>query len=411
MGRVKAPISSAVILRKLAAKDGMHAMGGTPPGLYLYVAGTCRTWMLRYSSKGRRRDMAIARFDEMALDAAREKAIVFKNQIRAGIDPLDERRKPQDEKATVTFRKCAEEYILTHASGWSNPKHAAQWASTLEAYVYPVIGALPAAEVDTHHIKKILLPIWSTKNETASRVRGRVEKILDSATVSGYRSGENPARWKGHLELILPKSSKVTTVEHHAALPYAQIPEFMPMLREMAGSGARALEFAILTAARSGEVRGATWDEFDLNERLWTIPASRMKAKREHRVPLSAWAVELLMSLPRLAGNPHVFPGQADKQLSDMTLTATLRRMKRGDLTAHGFRSTFKDWAVETTAYPPEVSEMALAHAVGNKTEAAYRRGDMFEKRRRLMDDWGKYVMTPRPAGNVTPIRKSNAAA
>jgi integrase len=262
------------------------------------------------------------------------------------------------------------------------------------------------ADVDTGMVLKALEPIWATKPETASRVRGRIEAVLDWSKARGYREGENPARWRGHLDKLLPARRKVRKVEHHAALPYAELPTFMADLRKREGIGARALEFAILTAARTGEVIGATWAEIDLETRLWTIPADRMKGRRQHRVPLSDRAIEILAALPRIQGNEFVFPGARDgKPLSNMAMLKTLERMGRDDLTSHGFRSSFRDWAAETTGYPGDLVEMALAHVVSNATEAAYRRGDMFDKRRRLMDDWAAYCAAPPRQGKVLPMR------
>ncbi len=290
--------------------------------------------------------------------------------------------------------EVAEDYIAAHAAGWANPKHRAQWGTTLATYAYPLIGNLPVAEVSTDKVLSVLQPIWHTKAETAVRLRGRIESVLTAATVKGLRLWENPARWRGHLAELLPTRSKVAPVEHHAALPFVELPAFFLRLQAADGLGARALEMAILTAARTGEVLGATWSEIDLDTALWTIPAPRMKAKREHRVPLSALAVALLRKLAAIREGEFVFAGQRiSNTLSNMALLMALRRMKRGDLTAHGFRSTFRDWAAETTAFPSEVVEMALAHAVGDKVEAAYRRGDLFEKRRKLMEDWGAYCI------------------
>ena len=274
-------------------------------------------------------------------------------------------------------------YIASHSAGWRNAKHAAQWGTTLATYAYPVFGSLPVAAVDTGLVMKALEPIWSTKPETAGRVRGRNESVLDWAKVRGYRDGENPARWKGHLIQLLPSLTKVTKVKHHAAMPYAELPAFLIALRARPAMAARALEFAILTAARTGEVLGARWQEMDLEARIWMVPAERMKAGREHRVPLSDAAVAILKAIYRTGD--LVFP------LSNMALLMLLRRMGHGELTAHGFRSTFRDWASETTNHPRDVVEMALAHAIADKTEAAYRRGDLFEKRRRLMVEWEAY--------------------
>ena len=294
----------------------------------------------------------------------------------------------------MTFDEATRKFLESKSAEWSNPKHAAQWGSTLAKYASPVIGDLNVRDVELGHITKILEPIWKTKTETASRLRGRIESVLAWATVHGYRDGENPARWRGHLDKVLAKPSKVAKTKHHPALPYAELGAFMSALRKRQGMAARALEVLILTACRSGEIRGASWSEFDLDKKLWIIPAGRMKAKKEHWVPLSDQSVEILKGLIRLENNDLVFPAPRGGVLSDMTLGAVLKRMGRDDLTAHGFRSTFRDWAGETTAYPREVIEHALAHQLKDKAEAAYARGTLFEKRRSLMDDWAKHCET-----------------
>jgi integrase len=300
----------------------------------------------------------------------------------------------------MTFRQCAEAYIKAQATGWKNAKHAAQWPSTLEAYVYPAFGSLPVQTVDVGLVMKAVEPIWTTKPETASRVRGRIESVLDWATARGYRNGENPARWRGHLENLLPKTSKVRRVERHAALPYAELGTFMTELRQQDAVSARAMEFAILTAARTGEVIGARWSEIDFEARLWTVPAERMKAGREHRVPLSGPALSILLPLYEVRTGDRAFP------ISHAAMLMLLRRMGRGELTVHGFRSTFSDWCAEQTNTPSEVREMALAHAVSDRVEAAYRRGDLFEKRRQVMDVWASYCAEPQSqrAGNIVAI-------
>lgn len=276
--------------------------------------------------------------------------------------------------------------------------------NTLATYASPLLGALPVAEIDTALVVKVLGPIWETRTETATRVRGRIEKVLDWATVSKYRQGENPARWRGHLDKLLANPSKVVKVAHHPALPWRDMGAFMAALRAQEGVAARALEFVILAAARSGEVRGATWEEIDLGAHLWIVPAERMKAKKEHRVPLSRSALALLKKLPR-EGN-LVFPGAREgKALSDMSLTAVLRRMQRTGITVHGFRSTFRDWCAESTGFPREVCEHALAHSLPDKVEAAYRRGDLLDKRILLMQAWADYCARPATAAKVTPIR------
>jgi integrase len=355
------------------------------------------------------------------LAEARDKASKLFVQVKAGLDPLAEREsleaaaKAAKQDALVkatTFREAAARYISGHAASWNNSKHARQWTSTVEIYANPIMGDIPVSEIGTAHVLAVIEPIWTTKSETASRVRGRIETILNFAKTHGWRTGENPATWKGHLSLALPTRSKIAKVKHHAALPWREVGDFIGGLKLQKGIGAFALRFAILTAARSGEVRGAVWQEIDLKAATWTIPAERMKAEREHRVPLSEPALEILSEMAALRTNTHptalIFPGQSEgRPLSDMSLTAVLRRMGRSDLTVHGFRSTFKDWASEMTAYPAELSEMALAHTIGSKVEAAYRRGDLFEKRRRLMADWAAYCgcIAEPVGGNVLALR------
>ncbi len=378
------------------AKPGYHADGG---GLYLQVTDGGRSWIFRYQIAGKRRDMGLGPCRDITLAEARDKALQARKLIIDGFDPIATKRaavaaQRLKEASAITFKAASERYITAHKSGWRNEKHAAQWTATLTTYAFPVFGALPVAAVDTALVTKALEPIWATKPETASRVRGRIESILDWATARGYRQGENPARWRGHLAKLLPARDKVRRVEHHAALPYAELPDFLAKLRQQDGESARALEFLILTAARTGEVIGAREPEIDRLERLWRVPAERMKAHREHRVPLSAPAIALLGN----GGEPgdYLFAGAAKgKPLSNMALLMLLRRMGRDDLTAHGFRSTFRDWVSERTSYPAEVAEMALAHTVADKVEAAYRRGDLFEKRRRLMDEWARFCGKP----------------
>ena len=305
----------------------------------------------------------------------------------------------------MTFDQCADAYLAAHRAGWRNAKHAAQWSSTLATYVSPIFGNLPVQAIDVALVTKALEPIWTAKPETASRMRGRIESILDWAKVRGYRDGENPARWRGHLDHLLPARAKVSKVRHHAALPYDELAGFMGKLRAQGGTSARALEFAILTAARTGEVIGARWAEIDLPGKTWTIPAERMKAGREHRVPLSAAALAILETQAALTENEFVFPGQQRAGLSDMALWMALRAMGRDDLTVHGFRSTFRDWAAERTNFPREVAEGALAHSLTDKVEAAYRRGDLFDKRRRLMTAWADHCGKAVAAGTVLPLR------
>lgn len=341
--------------------------------------------------------MGLGSADVVTLAEARQAAHKARRQLRDGLDPIEEKHKERAAATAPTFEQCAAAFLDSNESAWSNAKHRQQWHNTFTAHVFPVMGDKPVDTIGIEDVLATLQPIWQSKPEIASRVRGRVERVLDFARARGFRTGENPARWRGHLDAILPARSKVKTVRHFAALPWREIPEFMAALREREGIAARTLEFAILTGARSGEARLMVWDEVDLDTGTWIIPASRMKAHREHRVPLSKRAVELLRDTPRIAGSNLVFPGQrAGKPLSDMTLGAVLKRMGYS-VTAHGFRSSFRDWAAETTNFPREVVEEALAHALTNKVEAAYRRGDLLMKRRRLMDAWSDYCeQTPR---------------
>ena len=384
----------ALEVKRLKAA-GWHAVGGVA-GLGLEVKPTgARSWTLRVMVGAKRREIGLGAFPEVGLADARDKARATRAEIRDGVDPVEKRREARSlrvaaQTAGMTFDQCAAAYIKAHREGWKNPKHAQQWENTLATYAGPVIGAMLVRHVETPHVLAVLEPIWREKTETASRLRGRLESILDWATVRSEREGLNPARWRGHLDKLLPAQSKVSKVEHHAALPWREIGPFMAHLRAADGMGARCLEFAILTAARSGEARGATWAEIDMQARTWTVPGTRMKAGKDHRVPLSPAALALLDKLPRIVGNDLVFPAPRGGVLSDMTLGAVLKRMEV-PVTAHGFRSTFRDWAAESTAYPGDVVEMALAHAIGDKVEAAYRRGDLLEKRQRLMNDWAEY--------------------
>lgn len=375
-------------------KPGMYPDG---LGLYLQVSkwGT-KSWLFRYTRHYKLRSLGLGPAHTITLLEARKRARQARQQLLDGIDPIDAKHAHREhaklERARVmTFRQAAEAYIEDNKAGWKNGKHAEQWKSTLERYAYPTIGDLPVAAVDTGLVTKILRPIWATKTETASRLRGRIENVLSWATVQHYRTGDNPARWVGHLDKLLPKRSEVQKVEHHPALPYTAIGGFMVELRKQKGMAATALEFTILAAARTGEVIAARWEEIDLAEKLWNIPAARMKAKKEHRVPLSPRAVAILKELQK-AGGDFVFAGlKPNTHLSNMAMLNLLKRMERGDLTVHGFRSTFRDWAAETTNYPHEVAEMALAHTVSDETERAYRRGDLFKKRVGIMRDWAAY--------------------
>jgi integrase len=404
------------------AKPGRHADGG---GLHLLVKNSgARSWVYRFMLKGKARDIglgAAAGPEAISLGAARDKADALRVKVKTGIDPLAERHREAAEAlaaaqaariAGITFKAVAEAYIAANEDSWRNPKHRQQWPNTLATYVYPVIGDLPVSDVGTGHVLKILEPIWKAKAETASRVRGRIETILDAAKARGYREGENPARWRGHIAQILPARSRLTR-GHHKAMPYEAIPAFVAQLREREAVAALALEFAILTAARTGEVIGATWREVDLDKAVWTIPAARMKAGKEHRIPLSPRAVTVLKEVLPLnttsRDDAPLFPAARGNKLSGMAMSMLLRRMKI-DVTVHGFRSSFSDWAAESTGYAHEVREMALAHVIGNKVEAAYRRGDLFEKRRRLMNEWADYCSSRFRSNAVTPIRAKKTA-
>ena len=400
-----------------AKERGMYADGG---GLYLRVTpeGT-KNWVLRYMLDRKPHWMGLGPFPLYSLQEARARALDARRKRHEGIDPIEARRAERtrqrlDAAKAITFKQCAETYIASHSAGWRNEKHRYQWKATLKDYAYPAIGDLPVQAADTALVLKVLEPIWTAKAETAGRVRQRIESVLDWAKVRGYRDGENPARWRGHLDKLLPARSRVREVEHLAALPYAKMPDFLTTLRAREAIAARALEFLILTAARTGEVIGARWNEIDLLDKLWTIPASRMKAHREHRVPLSPRALAILEEIQAacqgVASDGFVFLGpKPGTPLSNMALLMLLRRMELDELTVHGFRSTFRDWAAERTNYPNHVVEMALAHAVADKVEAAYRRGDLFEKRRRLMQQWATFC-TATPAaerqGNITRLRQ-----
>lgn len=385
---------------------GLHADGG---GLYLRVSdGGTKGWIFRYRANGRLHDMGLGPIHTIGMPRARELARECRELLLQGIDPITHRRaaladrRASDTKAT-TFRECADAYIASHESGWRNASHRSQWTNTLAQHVHPTLGDLSVTAIDTALVMKTIEPLWRTIPETASRVRGRIEAVLDWAKVRGHRAGENPARWRGHLDHLLPARSKVARVEHHPAMPYPEVGAFVAILRQNTSIGARAHEFAILTAGRAGEVLGATWDEIDVGNRVWTIPGKRMKAGREHRVPLSDAALAVLEQMRIIRQSDSVFPGQRGR-MSHKALQLTLRRTGR-DATVHGFRSTFRDWAAEQTAFPSELAEMALAHSVGTAVEAAYRRSDLFEKRRRLMSDWAAFCAKPSVAGEVVPIR------
>lgn len=390
---------------------GHHAVGGVA-GLYLYVSDSgARSWVLRVLVAGKRRHMGLGGFPDVPLVQAKEKARAAREAISQGVDPIQQRKAAADQLrasavAEKTFQQAAEAFIESHGDSWKNDKHRAQWSRTLETYAYPVMGNLSVRDIGQEHVLRVLEPIWKTKTETASRLRGRIESVLAWATVRKYRAGENPARWKGHLDKLLPAPSKIQKTEHHRALPVSAMPAFMAELREREGMSARALEFLILCASRSGEVRGAVWSEIDLENKVWTIPPERMKAGREHRVPLAARAVDLLKALPRIKGIDLVFPAPRGGVLSDMTLTALMRRMN-SDAVPHGFRSSFRDWAGECTNYPRDVAEQALAHTLESKVEAAYRRGDALEKRRAMMIDWATFLAKPPGAPSILDLLPS----
>jgi integrase len=381
-------------------------------GLYLHITSTgAKSWVYRFMLAGKAREMGLGPFPDTTLSEARGNAMQFRKLRREGIDPIEWRKAAKaqarlEAASSITFKECAAAYIKAHKAGWRNAKHADQWESTLTTYVEPVFGALPVQGIDTGLVMRALEPIWSEKPETASRLRGRVENILDWARVRGYRTGENPARWRGHLDKLLPRQSKIARVEHHAALPYSQVGAFMASLRAQEGVAARMLEFVILTGARTGEAIGAHFSE--IKDDVWVVPAGRMKGGREHRVPLSPAAAAIVETMRALGAGDYLFPGgKTGKPLSNMAMLVLLRRMNRADLTVHGFRSTFRDWAAERTNFPSEVVEMALAHAVSGKVEAAYRRGDLFEKRRKLMEAWASYCAAPARGGQVVAMRRA----
>ncbi|HTN15600.1 MAG TPA: integrase arm-type DNA-binding domain-containing protein [Sphingomonadaceae bacterium] len=411
------------------AKKGRYIDGG---GLHLVVKESgSRSWVFRYTIRGGSREIGLgpaAGLDMVSLADARDLAIDLRRLVKGGVDPLQRREEDaaklaaaaQTAKiASITFRDAAETYIAAHEGSWRNDKHRQQWKNTLLTFVYPVMGDIPVAEVSTEHVMAVLEPIWSEKSETASRVRGRIETILDAAKARGFRQGENPARWRGHIAQILPARQRLTR-GHHPALPYERVPQFVQALRKREAMAALALEFIILTAARTGEALHATWQEIDIDKGIWTVPALRMKAGKEHRVPLSPRAVDILKEVRPLKGK-YVFLGAEGGALSNTALANLIRRMHNADLaaggegysdqkqkriaTAHGFRSAVRDWADERTSFPHEMKELMLAHTIANKAEAAYRRGDMFEKRRRMMTDWAKFCeMSAAYGEKVTPI-------
>lgn len=410
---------------KLATEMGALAVSKVKtPGLHFvgYVTGLAlqvkrsgsKSWILRSVIGGKRRDMGLGAYPSVSLAQARQKAAEARELIRQGVDPIERQRAALSAlKASLasqmTFEDTAKAYISAHEATWKNAKHAQQWRNTLKECAYPVFGDLLVRDVAKEHVLAALRPIWNSKNETASRLRGRIELVLSYAMQAGYRAeGLNPARWKGGLDKLLAAPSKVQKTRHFPALAASEMGQFIKKLAQVEGQGARALEFAILTAARSGEVRGAKWSEIDVNGKMWTIPAIRMKAGKEHRVPLSNSAIKLLERLTKTESE-LVFPSPRGGKLSDMTLTGVLRRMKV-NVTAHGFRSTFRDWVAESTQFPNEVAEMALAHTISNKSEASYRRGDMFEKRSVMMEEWSRFIDTPSLPASVHPINAKRIA-
>jgi integrase len=388
---------------------GRHGDGG---GLYIDRDGDGRSrWVFMWKRNGKRREMGLGSAGPggVTLAKARVEAAKAREVVQNGGDPIEARDAVPAETAPVpTFGEVADAFVADLSPQWRNEKHRAQWAMTLKLYAAP-LRPLPVDRVDTAAVLEVLKPIWTAKAETASRVRGRIERVLDAARAKGHRIGENPARWRGHLDHLLPKRQRLTR-GHHAAMPYEEVPEFIVELRGREAVAALALEFLILTAARSGEVLGATWDEMDLDAKVWSVPASRMKVGREHRVPLTARAVEILEKAKPLRNGDHVFPGQSTKKpLSGMALEMLMRRLKRDAFTVHGFRSSFRDWAGEVSTFPREVAEAALAHTIGDATERAYRRGDALEKRRKLMDAWSRACCLRAIGGtNVRQIQKAS---
>ena len=427
---------SALEVKRLAhpgrGRNVQFAVGGVA-GLVLQVTPTgARTWLLRVMVGGRRREIGLGAFPEIPLAMARDRARGTKDEIRRGIDPVEERKAARAalvaaRRRGLSFKDAVDRYLGAKESAFSNDKHRAQWRSTLATYAVPELGSMPVQDITVQDVLRVLHPIWETKTETASRLRGRIEAVLSWATVAGHRTGDNPARWAGNLKELLPAASKVAKQDNHPALSLDDAAAWFADLRQRDGMGARALEFLALTAARSGEVRGAVWDEIDLERGLWTVPAARMKMKREHRVPLPPLAVDLLRGLPRAEGAALVFPAVRGGMLSDMTLSATMRRMHEAARSAlgadlpedeggyrdprnrrpavpHGLRSTFRDWIAERTQYPGDMAEVALAHRISNAVEASYRRGDMIEKRRQMMVDWADFLTGKAQAGKVVRI-------
>ena len=392
---LKAKELSALEISRLKS-PGHHNVGGVT-GLYLYVNDTqAKSWVLRLMIGSKRRHIGLGGYPTVTLAQAKDKARKLREDVSNGIDPIQQRREAASklqaqQESAISFEKCAQGYLESHGDTWKNKKHRAQWHSTLSTYAYPILGNLQVQHIQIEHVLAVLTPIWKTKNETASRVRGRIESVLDWSIARNYRSGDNPARWKGLLDKLLPAPSKIQVVQHHRAMPIDEAPKFLDRLRSQEGVAALALQLAILCAARSGEVRGATWSEVDFETETWTIPKERMKANKEHRIPLCGAAIDLLEAMPRSNKTDLIFYSATEKRLSDMSLTAVMRRMGV-DAVPHGFRSTFRDWVSERTNYPSELAEQALAHTLKNKVESAYKRGDVLEKRRTMMEDWNTFL-------------------
>jgi integrase len=385
------------------AKKGRYADGH---GLYLVCHGpNNKSFAFRWEKDGRERWMGLGPTHTVDLKMARQKAREARLLLLENVDPLEHRKAAKAARAleaakSMSFRECAEAYIAANQDAWKNARHGQQWTSTLRTFVFPHIGSLPVASIDTGLVLKCIEPHWKTTTETMSRVRGRIEMILDWATVRKYRAGDNPARWSGALEHVLPAKGKIAKPVHHPALPYRELPAFMAALRQREGTAARALEFLIYCSARTNEVLGAQWNEINFSEKLWVLPAARMKTGTEHRVALSQRAIELLRSLPT-DGSGFVFIGPRSKP-SRLIMARLLRRMGRDDISVHGFRSTFRSWAAEQTNFAREACELALAHKVGDKTERAYMRGDLLKKRFMLAEAWSKFASSP-------PVEKQKA--
>ncbi|GGC79537.1 tyrosine-type recombinase/integrase [Vreelandella lutescens] len=382
-------------------RESNPGMTNDGDGLYLKIGkGAGASWIYRFRWNGKLRDMGLGSFADCSLSEARVVAAEQRKLVKQGIDPLAAREQKSDPVAgPVTFTHCAARYIQSHRRSWRNAKHARQWVSTLKTYARPVIGNLPVENVTTQDILKVLTPIWTVKNETAKRVQGRIENVLDYAAAHEYRDPVNPARWRGHLDKLLAKPSRVQKVTHHPAMPYDEVAIFVSSIQAYNSVSSKALQFLILTTTRTSEVLNAEWHEIDMGKATWLIPAARMKANREHRVPLSKQAMDLLHSLQRVRGNNFLFPGmKVGRPLSNMSLLQFMRGLgygpsgEKGNYVPHGFRSSFRDWTGEVTSYPRDVAEMALAHTIENKVEAAYRRGDLFEKRRQMMQGWADFV-------------------